>query len=60
MDKVYVHTKLRDIFSGYVPDFDDVFADEETFYLFAIGMVVASSIFCIILSRYIKLDDSIM
>ena len=43
--------------SGWIPKFTDLF-DEETFYIFAIVLVVLSIIATIALSRYVKIRDS--
>ena len=43
--------------SGWIPKFTDLF-DEETFYIFAILVVLASIVAVIVLSRYVKIKDS--
>ncbi len=43
--------------SSWIPKFTDVF-DEESFYIFAVILVVSSVIGVCLLSRYVKIKDS--
>lgn len=56
MAKGKAHRELMKQVSGLIPKFEDVF-DEETFYIFAIIIVVLSIIAAIVASRYITLRD---
>jgi len=41
---------------GHLPRFDEIF-DEETFYIFAVGIVIMSIVVAFVLSRFITLKD---
>lgn len=51
-----IHSQIYDNVYNYFPPFDELF-DEESFYLFAIGLTLTSIVVCYILSRRITLVE---
>ncbi len=51
-----IHSQIYDSVYNYFPAFDELF-DEESFYLFAIGVTLTTIVVCYLLSRRIKLVE---
>lgn len=57
-DKLYVKKDLFHRIYSNVPSFEDIFQDEESFYIFAFTFVLASIVGVVILSRYVKIKEA--
>lgn len=51
-----IHTQIYDQVYSYFPHFDDLF-DEESFYLFAVGLTITAIFVCVVFSRKITLRE---